>query len=65
MKSQSGRTSSSKIVLDDIGLSRLNTTFFRDGDAVFVVDENSLERNFCQRRKNFKSAADEFSTAMK
>jgi pSer/pThr/pTyr-binding forkhead associated (FHA) protein len=41
-----GRTDSSQIVLSDIGLSRKNTTFFRDGDAVFVVDENSLNGTF-------------------
>ena len=36
-----GRTSESQIVLSDSGLSRKNTTFFRDGEAVLVVDENS------------------------
>lgn len=36
-----GRTSAADIVLSDGGLSRLNTTFFRDEDAIFVVDENS------------------------
>ncbi len=46
-----GRTSTSKIVLDDIGLSRLNTTFFRDGDLVFVVDENSLNGTFVNGEK--------------
>ena len=36
-----GRTDAAQIVLGDGGLSRLNTTFFRDEDLVFVVDENS------------------------
>src|SRR5215203_5302887 len=41
-----GRTDASRIVLSDNGLSRQNTTFFRDGDALFVVDENSLNGTF-------------------
>lgn len=41
-----GRTDLSQIVLSDTGLSRKNTTFFRDGDACFVVDENSLNGTF-------------------
>jgi pSer/pThr/pTyr-binding forkhead associated (FHA) protein len=41
-----GRTDASQIVLSDSGLSRKNTTFFRDGDAVYVVDENSLNGTF-------------------
>ncbi len=41
-----GRTDSARIVLGDSGLSRLNTTFFRDEDAVFVVDENSTNGTF-------------------
>ena len=41
-----GRTDASRIVLSDSGLSRKNTTFFRDGDAVYVVDENSLNGTF-------------------
>src|SRR5215213_3816373 len=41
-----GRTDASQIVLSDTGLSRKNTTFFRDGDAIFVVDENSLNGTF-------------------
>ncbi|MBK8149644.1 MAG: FHA domain-containing protein [Acidobacteria bacterium] len=36
-----GRTDASSVVIDDAGLSRKNTTFFRDGDDVLVVDENS------------------------
>jgi pSer/pThr/pTyr-binding forkhead associated (FHA) protein len=41
-----GRTDAARIVLSDSGLSRKNTTFFRDGDAVYVVDENSLNGTF-------------------
>jgi pSer/pThr/pTyr-binding forkhead associated (FHA) protein len=41
-----GRTDVSQVVLSDTGLSRKNTTFFRDGEAVFVVDENSLNGTF-------------------
>lgn len=41
-----GRTDAARIVLGDGGLSRLNTTFFRDEDAVFVVDENSTNGTF-------------------
>ncbi len=46
-----GRTSVAQIVLDDVGLSRLNTTFFRDGDVVFIVDENSLNGTFVNGEK--------------
>ncbi|HEY8559640.1 MAG TPA: DUF5715 family protein [Pyrinomonadaceae bacterium] len=41
-----GRTNASEIVLSDSGLSRKNTTFFRDGDALYVVDENSTNGTF-------------------
>jgi hypothetical protein len=41
-----GRTDASDVNVDDGGLSRRNTTFFRDGDAVFAVDENSLNGTF-------------------
>jgi hypothetical protein len=41
-----GRTDAANIVLGDGGLSRLNTTFFRDEDLVFVVDENSTNGTF-------------------
>ena len=37
-----GRTEASSLVLSDSGLSRRNTTIFRDGDAVLIVDEGSL-----------------------
>ncbi|MBS1793116.1 MAG: FHA domain-containing protein [Acidobacteria bacterium] len=41
-----GRTDQSQVVLSDQGLSRRNTTFFRDGDECLVVDENSLNGTF-------------------
>jgi pSer/pThr/pTyr-binding forkhead associated (FHA) protein len=41
-----GRTDSADIVLPDSGLSRVNTTFFREDDEVFVVDENSTNGTF-------------------
>src|SRR5829696_4106404 len=41
-----GRTDLSQVVLSDSGLSRKNTTFFRDGDALYVVDEKSLNGTF-------------------
>ncbi|MDQ6788410.1 MAG: FHA domain-containing protein [Acidobacteriota bacterium] len=41
-----GRTNLSRVVLDDAGLSRLNTTFFRDEDLIFVVDEKSTNGTF-------------------
>ena len=46
-----GRTDASQVVLSDTGLSRKNTTFFRDGDACFVVDENSLNGTFVNSEK--------------
>lgn len=41
-----GRTSLAQVVLNDEGLSRVNTTIFRDGDAILVVDENSTNGTF-------------------
>lgn len=41
-----GRTDLAQIVLPDSGLSRLNTTIFRDGEEVFIVDENSTNGTF-------------------
>ncbi len=41
-----GRTDAANIALSDSGLSRLNTTFFRDGNAVLIVDENSTNGTF-------------------
>ncbi len=46
-----GRTDAAKIALADGGLSRLNTTFFRDEDLVFVVDENSTNGTFVNGEK--------------
>lgn len=46
-----GRTNASQVILDDVGLSRKNTTFFRDGDDVLVVDENSLNGTFLNGKK--------------
>ena len=41
-----GRSDASTLVLSDQGLSRRNTTVFRDGEAVLVVDEGSLNGTF-------------------
>lgn len=41
-----GRTNQSDIVLNDSGLSRKNTTFFRDGEDVLIVDEASTNGTF-------------------
>ncbi len=41
-----GRTDLSDVVIDDDGLSRKNTTFFRDGDDTLVVDEDSTNGTF-------------------
>lgn len=41
-----GRTDASDLVLADSGLSRKNTTFFRDGDDILVVDEGSTNGTF-------------------
>src|ERR1044072_889937 len=46
-----GRTGAAQIVLDDVGLSRVNTTFFRDGENILVVDENSLNGTFLNGEK--------------
>lgn len=46
-----GRTDAANIALGDAGLSRVNTTFFRDGDVIFVVDENSLNGTFVNGEK--------------
>ena len=48
-----GRTSQANIALSDSGLSRVNTTFFRDGDDVFVVDENSTNGTFVNGNQVF------------
>lgn len=41
-----GRTPPSQLVLDDEGLSRVNTTIFREDDEVLVTDENSTNGTF-------------------
>jgi hypothetical protein len=41
-----GRTEPSTLVVADQGLSRRNTTIFRDEDTVWVVDEGSLNGTF-------------------
>ena len=46
-----GRTNQASVAVDDVGLSRVNTTFFRDGDKIFVVDENSLNGTFLNGEK--------------
>ena len=46
-----GRTNLAQIALDDVGLSRINTTFFRDGEMVYVVDENSTNGTFVNGEK--------------
>ena len=46
-----GRTDAATVVLDDIGLSRVNTTFFRDGEMILVVDEGSLNGTFLNGEK--------------
>lgn len=50
-----GRTSQAKLALPDSGLSRLNTTFFIDGESVFVVDENSTNGTFVNGEQVFSS----------
>ncbi len=46
-----GRTNQANVAIDDVGLSRVNTTFFRDGDKFFVVDEDSLNGTFLNGEK--------------
>jgi len=41
-----GRGSDADFRFDDNGLSRLNATIYRDGDRVWVVDENSTNGTF-------------------
>ena len=41
-----GRTPSAQLVLDDEGLSRVNTIIFEDGDELLVTDENSTNGTF-------------------
>ena len=46
-----GRTNAANVAVADAGLSRVNTTFFRDGDALLAVDENSLNGTFLNGEK--------------
>lgn len=46
-----GRTPESAVVIADSGLSRRNTTIFRDGDDVLVVDEGSTNGTFVNGEK--------------
>lgn len=46
-----GRSDSAQLVLNDAGLSRLNTTIFRDGDEVLIVDENSTNGTFVNNER--------------
>lgn len=46
-----GRGSDADIRLPDEGLSRLNTTIYREGDRVWVVDENSTNGTFVNGAK--------------
>ena len=41
-----GRTELASVVLDDSGLSRVNTTFFVDDGELLVADENSTNGTF-------------------
>jgi pSer/pThr/pTyr-binding forkhead associated (FHA) protein len=41
-----GRTRAAHLVISDAGLSRVNSTFFRDGEDVLIADENSLNGTF-------------------
>lgn len=41
-----GRTNMARIVVNDASLSRLHATVFREGDAVWVADENSSNGTF-------------------
>lgn len=41
-----GRGSDANVRLDDNGLSRLNSTVYREGDRVWIVDENSTNGTF-------------------
>lgn len=46
-----GRSDNSKLILNDSGLSRLNTTIFRDGDEVLIIDENSTNGTFVNNER--------------
>ncbi len=46
-----GRTDAADVVLDDPGLSRVNTTIFRDERDVVIVDENSSNGTFLNGKR--------------
>lgn len=46
-----GRGSDADYRLDDDGLSRLNSTIYRDGDYIWIVDENSTNGTFVNSEK--------------
>jgi hypothetical protein len=46
-----GRTDLADVILEDVGLSRLNTTIFREDDEVLVVDEGSSNGTFLNGEK--------------
>ena len=46
-----GRTDASGLVLSDPGLSRRNTTVFRDGETIVAVDEGSLKGTFLNENR--------------
>ena len=48
-----GRSDLAQLVLKDEGLSRLNTTVFRDGDEILIVDENSTNGTFVNGERIF------------
>ncbi|HYJ90905.1 MAG TPA: DUF5715 family protein [Pyrinomonadaceae bacterium] len=53
-----GRSDASDLVLSDQGLSRRNTTVFRDRESILVVDENSLNGTFLNGVRLSGSAAE-------
>ncbi|MCO6512685.1 MAG: FHA domain-containing protein [Aridibacter famidurans] len=46
-----GRTELADIVIDDPGLSRINTTIFRDNEEVLIVDEGSSNGTFLNGKR--------------
>ncbi len=46
-----GRTPAAQLVLDDSGLSRVNTTFFIEGDEILLTDESSTNGTFLNGEK--------------
>ena len=46
-----GRAAPADLVLEDIGLSQVNTAIFRDGEEILIVDENSTNGTFLNGEK--------------